>query len=355
VQVARGVVAHRLEVEVLEDIERLQHHRALHPGVELVDLDTAVGGAAGRLDLDLPAREVLAGDEPARGLHRPGELGGDVAAVEAFVGGHDGLLACGAALEGALLGLDQLAQRRRELGLAEDLTGARRLATGGGGIAATRGGERTGLERMRQHDARAVRPFLDLGLVALDGVRGLRLDGVAVGERDGGCEHFRQRELAVLGEHHEDAARCAGRDRRKRAVLGRIGHTAAAEELHRGAGRRDAEGVDRDHALLDGMPDERLGLAAPVQRVPHRRRGRDHGAGRVHCVAAAFEHLGAGGRTQRLAGDRHPMLAVQGRLFGALLCGHRARGEQGGKARQRRPQRCPQRRPQRRPRRIRIR
>ena len=316
-------------------------------------LDAAIGGAAGGLDLHLPTREVLAGDEPARGLHRPGELGGDVAAVEALVGGHDRLLARSTALERTLLGLDQLAQGGGELRLAENLAGARGFATGRGGPVAAGGVGRTRLDCMRQHHPSAIWPFFDLGLVTFDGVGGLCFDGIAVGERDRGREHLRQRELAVLGEHHEDAARCAGGDGGQGAVLGRVEHAAVTEELDRGAARRDAQRVDRDHALFDRMPDQRLCFAAPVQRVPHRGRGRDHRAGGIDGVAAALEHLRPGGRTQRLAGDRHPFLPVQGRLLGALLRGHRAGGEQDGEPREAGPQRRPQCRPQCRPQRRR--
>ena len=61
------------------------------------------------------------------------------------------------------------------------------------------------------------------------------------------------------------------------------------------------------------------------ERVPHRRGGGDHRAGRVDGVAALLEDRRAGRRRERLAGDRHPVAAVQGGLGRPLR--HRARGE----------------------------
>ena len=57
--------------------------------------------------------------------HGGDELVGDVAFVEAVVGGVDGFFAALAVLQGVALGLDELAQCRGEVGLAEDLTGQR--------------------------------------------------------------------------------------------------------------------------------------------------------------------------------------------------------------------------------------
>ena len=91
------------------------------------------------------------------------------------------------------------------------------------------------------------------------------------------------------------------------------------EELRRRAGRRDAEAVDRDDLARLRVVDERLRLAAPGQHVPHRRGRGEHRAGGVDRVAAALEHARARGRRERLAGDRHPVRAVQRRLLRLLL------------------------------------
>ena len=126
----------------------------------------------------------------------------------------------------------------------------------------------------------------------------------------------------------------AGRDRGERPELRRVGHPLAAEELGRGAGRRDAERVDADDLPGLGVEDERLRLAAPAQRVPHRAGGGEHRAGGVDGVAALLEHHRAGGGGERLAGDRHPVPAVQHRLGGARRPG--AAGEDGEQERRRR-------------------
>ena len=59
VDVARAVVAHGLEVHVLQNVEGLQQHGTLHPARELVDLDPLVVGHHRFLGVDLPVREIL--------------------------------------------------------------------------------------------------------------------------------------------------------------------------------------------------------------------------------------------------------------------------------------------------------
>src|SRR5437588_365297 len=104
-------------------------------------------------------------------------------------------------------------------------------------------------------------------------------------------------------------------------------------KLGRGAGRRDAEGVDADDFLRVRIVDEGLRLAAPGERVPHGAVRGDHGRGGIDGVAALLKNDGAGGGAERLAGDSHPVRAVQRRLLRAhqrLLCGRRG-GEESEK------------------------
>ena len=54
----------------------------------------------------------------------------------------------------------------------------------------------------------------------------------------------------------------------------------------------------------------------------------EHRAGGVHRVAAPGEHHRAGGRAERLAGDRHPVAAVERGLLGALRRERRGRDEE---------------------------
>ncbi len=323
--VARAVVAHPLQVEVLEDVERLQHCRALGPAVELVDIDAAVARAARLLEPDAPVREIFLRDLGALLARAAHEFRGDVAAVEAVIGRLQGLLARLAGLQRRRFRLDQLPERRREVGLAEDLARDRRLAR---------------LAGMRQHHGLRVRPFLDLGFLHLDAIRGLGVDGVAVGQRDRGLEHLGEREGAELREHRDERAGRARRHRRERPVLGRVLEALALEELRRRPGRRDAEAVDRDDFSRLRVVDERLRLAAPGEHVPHGRCRREHRAGGVDRVAAALEHARAGGRRERLAGDRHPVRTVQRRLLRLLL---RERGSGCERANQDRGGRGPKR------------
>ena len=248
------------------------------------------------------------------------ELLGDVAPVEAVVGGVDRLLAALARGERLLLRLHQLAQRRRRSGW-RNLARLRRLARLAG----------VGQEHRLEY-GHSVDPLL----LPLDGVRELRLDRIAVGHLDRGRQHVLQAQAAVLGQHHHQPARSARRDRRERAVLGRVGHALRLEELRRGARRRDAEGVDADDLLRARVVDQGLRLAAPAERVPHGAGGGEHGAGGVHGVAALLEHHGARGGAQRLARDRHPVPAVQHRLDRARRL--RVGGGHGQRAEERRVQ-----------------
>ena len=84
VDVGGRVVAHRLEVRLLQEVERLEHRRALLPEGKLVDGDPLVRGADRLLDPHPPARQVLHRDEAAflpRPAHqlarrcRPGRTG----------------------------------------------------------------------------------------------------------------------------------------------------------------------------------------------------------------------------------------------------------------------------------------
>jgi hypothetical protein len=194
--VVGAVVTHRLQVEVLEDVERLEHRRTLGPVVELVDVDAAVSRVPRLLELHAPVREVILRDLPALLLCAAHELCADVAAVEAVVRGLERFLARLASLQRALLGLNELPERRGEVRLAEHFARNRRLA---------------GLPEVREHDGLRVRPLLERLLLRLDAVRRLGLDRVAVGELDRGRQHLGERERAELREHRDECAGRAGR------------------------------------------------------------------------------------------------------------------------------------------------
>ena len=303
--VLRAVVAQRAQVGVLEDVERLQHRRALLPDGEFVDVVAAVVGAVRLLDQHFPVREVGLGEQAAVLLHPAHDLIGDIALVEAVVRRVDGLLARLLRAQRLSLGLDQLAERRSEVGLPEDLARDRRLAC---------------LAHMREEHTRRVLPLLDARLAVLDPVRRLRLDRIALlGHLDRRREHLRERHRAVLGEHRHQATRCAGRHCRERAELRRKAHALGPVELRRRPARGHAKCVDADDLLEPRMVDERLRLTTAAERIPHGARGGEHRRRRVHRVAALLEDHRAGGRGERLAGHRHPVLAVEDRSLG-LLC-----------------------------------
>ena len=123
-----------------------------------------------------------------------------------------------------------------------------------------------------------------------------------------------EREPAVFRQHHQNAARGSRSDRGQGTGVGRIAESLFQEKIRRGSRRRDAQCVDAGHFLGTRIIDQRLRLPAPAQVVPHGARSRDHGAGRVHCVAAFPEDHGPRGRGQRLSRDRRPVPAVQDRF-----------------------------------------
>jgi len=152
VQIARRVVAHARQIELLENVERLQHHGPLHPGVEFVNVDPAVVRVTRLFDLHLPTCEIFFGDESAFGLDRRGEFCGDVATIKTLVSRHDGLLSGCAAGERTPFGFDQFSQCRSEFRLPKNFASLRALTS----ISIS------GATKMRQHHSGGVRPFFNL-------------------------------------------------------------------------------------------------------------------------------------------------------------------------------------------------
>ncbi len=265
--------------------------------------------------MDLPVREILERDEAADFPRTADELARDVAAVETVVGGEDGLLAALPGGEGLLLGVDELPERRREVGLPEDLAGLRRLVAGAG-----------------EEDAARVGPLQEPVALARHGRDVLLLDRVAVGHLDRRREDVGQRELSVLGQHHHDPAGRPRRDGGERAVLRRVGHPFRTEELRRRPRGCHAECVDADHLARVRIEDERLRLAPPGEGVPHGAGRGDHGAGRVDGVAPLLEDHRARRGAERLAGDRDPLRGVER----GLVRGRRGDEGEGDRGRARR-------------------
>src|SRR6185503_15011811 len=253
--------------------------------------------ANGLFEIHAPVREILRRMQPTDFLRTARELASDVAFVEAVVRGHDRLLAILASLERLRFCLHQLAQRHGQIRLPENFSGHRRGTLS--------------LAIVNQERPLRLRPLAQLVLELLDRIRGLRFDRIAVGHLDCRREHFGEAQLPVLREHHHDPARRARRNSGEWPELRWIFVTLVLEELRRGARRRGAERIDADDLAGVRVIDERLRLAAPAERVPHRGSCGDHCARGVDCIAAFDEGGGAGGRSERFAGDSDPVLAVQ--------------------------------------------
>src|SRR3989441_2065540 len=129
VDVPGRVVAHALEIEALQDCDRLEQDRSLSPETRLEDFERAVPGLerapSGLLHPALVACEVGLRHETARLANGLGDALGDIATIETVPPG----INCGfaPALPVPLLGLAERAQRAPEIVLAED------APVGGGG------------------------------------------------------------------------------------------------------------------------------------------------------------------------------------------------------------------------------
>ena len=126
-KVAGAVVAHALEVEILQKIERLQHHRSLRPTRELVYRDPLVAGGYRFLDLYLPAGEIGDGVQSALFARAATEFLGDVAFIKTLISGVDRLLAVLAGFQRLRLGIHEFLQSGEQVRLAPNLTGTRRF------------------------------------------------------------------------------------------------------------------------------------------------------------------------------------------------------------------------------------
>ena len=120
VDIGRRVVAERGEVVGLEQRQHLGQHRPLTPGAAREHLVLAKARAHRLLDLHLERGEIVVGQEPAlRGVER-GDLPRDVAAIEQIARGAKARLP--SRRPRPALGVQQAADRARQVGLREDLT-----------------------------------------------------------------------------------------------------------------------------------------------------------------------------------------------------------------------------------------
>ena len=177
--VAGAVVAHRLQIRVFEKVEGLQHDRTLNPGLEFVHLQSFVGRHDRFFYVDLPVRQVLERVQASLFTRTPDEFLGDVAPVEAVIGGQDCSLAILSGGQGLLLGLDQFFESLQQVRLPKYLSGVGRLPLF--------------VSQMWQQDVPGVGPLFDFLFLALDVVGLGALNGVAGRHLHGWSQHFLQR------------------------------------------------------------------------------------------------------------------------------------------------------------------
>ena len=277
VQARGGARAERREIEALQDPERLEQDHAARRGRRERDhLEAAVAAAQRRPQLRGVGREVGAGDETAALRLVLGDRRADLAPVER-----------------ALPLRRELAQRAREIGLAQPPAGL---------------GARP---RRRELDPQRLvaEPRREPGCAqALQHARVVGADREALlGEPDRGLHHARERERApALLRQREAGHQTRRRDRERAQQRGALRH--AGREVHLAArrGRRRLARIEReDRAVREPEQDE--GAAAD----PGRERLADaEGEGRrdrrVHRVSAGLQHLDTGARRVRLRRDHHP-------------------------------------------------
>ena len=120
------VEAHRLEVVAFEQVEDLDHERALRPEADLVDLVAAIGRLDRLLDLGGIGSEIVRGQQATVGLRELADLFADRPAIE-IVARRLNRRAATLRLVRAFR-VDERAQRRCQLRLPEDVARFRRLA-----------------------------------------------------------------------------------------------------------------------------------------------------------------------------------------------------------------------------------
>ena len=83
--IPRRIVPHALQIKILQDVQRLQHHRSLRPLLQLENVNPLICRHQRLLDQYLPAGQVLHGDEPALLPATAGEFQGDVTGVKTVI------------------------------------------------------------------------------------------------------------------------------------------------------------------------------------------------------------------------------------------------------------------------------
>ncbi len=249
VDILRAVEAHRFQIEILQHIQRLQHDRALHPAVELVNVNPLVIRHHGVFNVDFPIRQIFHRVQPALLARAADIFLRNVSFIKTIIRGVNRFLPVFAGGQGLLLGFNQLLQRAQQIGLAKNLSRLRRFAF---------------FAEMRQKNFFGIRPLLEALFLAFDAVGGLRFNRIALRHLHGRLQHLLQAHGAKFRQHRHEATGRAGRYRGERAIFGRIIHLFLLEKFRSCAGRGHAKRIDANDFFRVRVVNERLRFAAPA-------------------------------------------------------------------------------------------
>ena len=282
VEVVGARVAHRGQVEVLEDVERLEQHRALAPERVLVDRVAAVRGRRGLFDARKEVRKVRPIERRVVLLQERDHLARDVPLVET-VARRDHAGPSSSGFRGAL-GADHPGQRVRQ----------RRQPDGFAGLVV----RPVGL----QPDRLVAGPSLEELALTLDGIRGPRPQRKALRRVcDGRSGHLLEAHRPPLFEHRQGRVHGARDD-------GGVQPFAAQRLLARqipvdvDRPRRPALADDRRHFLFLSRVDQHERFPAEaVEILLHDAAGEQRRNAGIEGVAAFEEDAECRGRRQRMA------------------------------------------------------
>ena len=279
VQIVGAVVAERLDVVALENVQHLERHEALGIGRHLVDVVAAVARVNRVHPIRLVAGEIGLGEKPAALLKVGRDGASDRALVERIASSRGHLL-----------------QRSRQVRVAEDVARPRHAPA------------------RQKHCSRGricrQLPGRGVPLVRDDLGHGVTITCVADGRR----QRTRERDRPVLRKELGPAGQRAWNRHRIRAVVGHL--REASGQQHVGVGLRAgaAAGVQAPQPLCLRVVDDRKDVAADAG---HRRLddgedggGRDSGVDRIPTF---LQHLQACGRRERLARGDQPVAREHGR------------------------------------------
>ena len=279
-EIGRAVVAERLDVVPLEDVQDFERRHPLRVRRHLQHLVPAVR-RRDRLDpVRMVGGEIVRRDETAAPLQVVRDRATDRAAVKRVASAARDLF-----------------ERRGQRGILEDVAGRGRFPA--------RQKDFRRVRVARQH-LRLVAPLPgdDLG------------DAIAVARvADRRLDRLRQRDRAVLRQQRVPAVHDAGDAHGQLATVGDLVEMTAAEFVERRRRRGAAARVEAVHALRPRVVHDREQVAADaVHRRLDDREHRGGGDRRVDRVAARLQHMQSRGARQRLTrGDR----AVSGEHDGA--------------------------------------